>query len=319
MASTGTITIQTNAHKASINDITNYSLMLGGLNVTHAALEQYDPLITGYTRIFMVRKPVLFTKVLSDEFKRFKHILEYGNTAIDGNSDATLDSTPVSGGYVGRQFDIPTITKDDSNQLSVKTFEFSGSPIREVLHFWVNGISDLQSGFAHYGGLIQDGKLAYKQANHTAEFIYVVTDRTGMKVEYACQFCNCFPKGYKNDQFNYDAGSHEYVDTTVEFYGTKYESAEINAKAAILLQNYQILVNSLEFNSGLNDQIVDDGNIEIGYNAKTGKLEKGSRINYRAEDPLTKSGSKNYDYTTYNKTTPSYTKAGATYGNDSEK
>ena len=170
---TGTITIQTNAHKASINDITNYSLMLGGLNVTHAALEQYDPLITGYTRIFMVRKPVLFTNILVDEFTRFKHILEYGNTAIDGNSDATLDSAPVNGGYVGRSFDIPTITKDDSNQLSVKTFEFSGSPIREILHFWCNAIADNQSGYASYGGLIQSGQLSYKQANHTAEFIVV--------------------------------------------------------------------------------------------------------------------------------------------------
>ena len=317
---TGTITIQTNAHKASIDDITNYSLMLGGLNVTHAALDQYDPLITGYTRIFMVRKPILFTNILVDEFTRFKHILEYGNTAIDGNSDATLDSAQVNGGYVGRSFDIPTITKDDSNQLSVKTFEFSGSPIREILHFWCNAIADNQSGYASYGGLIQSGQLSYKQANHTAEFIVVSTDRTGMKVENACMWANCFPKGYKNDQFNYSSGTHDLVETTVDFYGTKYESAEINKKAEILLQKYQILVNSLEFNSGLNDQIVE-GAIEIGYNAKSGKLEKGSQIKYRTtSDPLTnKSGSHHYDYTTYDLTTPSYTKAGATYGNDSKK
>jgi len=299
------VTIQTNAHKADNADITKYSLMLGGLNVTRDALNQYDPLITGYGRLFMVRKPNLFNKILSDEFNKFKHILEYGNTGISGINDVDLSSTQIKGGYVGREFDIPTLATDSTNGFSIKTFEFSGSPIREVLHFWVNGISDLQSGFAHYGGLIQDGKLAYKQANHTAEFIYVVTDRTGMKVEYACQFCNCFPKGYKNDQFNYDAGSHEYVDTTVEFYGTKYESAEINAKAAILLQNYQILVNSLEFNSGLDDVVsTADGVLTpTGYNQKTGKIENQSVINYRNAD-------KSYDYDTYNKTTPSYTTKG---------
>ena len=38
-------------------------------------------------------------------------------------------------------------------------------------------------------------ELAYSQSNHTAKFIYVVTDRTGMKVEYACMFANCMPKG----------------------------------------------------------------------------------------------------------------------------
>lgn len=316
MANITPITIQTNAHKASINSIENYSLMLGGLNVTHAALEQYDPLITGYTRIFMVRKPIIFTKILQDEFNRFKHILEYGNTAISGQGDAQLNAAQISGGYVGREFDIPTVTKDDSNGLSIKTFEFSGSPIREILHFWCNAISDNQSGFATYGGLIQSGQLSYKQANHTAEFIVVSTDRTGMKVENSCMWCNCFPKGYKNDQFNYTAGTHEQVDYDVEFYGTKYESAEINKKAEILLKKYQILVNSLEFNSGLGDTIKEDGNIESGYNAKTGKLVHDingvkDKIDYRTDDPLK---TNKYDYSTFDLTTPSYTNKGAKDG-----
>ena len=96
------ITIQTGAHKYTNNKITSYSLMMGGLNVTHDALAQYDPLITGYGRLFMVRKPVLMTTLMSDEFKRFKHILEYGNTGVSGIGDVTLDSTQISGGYAGK-------------------------------------------------------------------------------------------------------------------------------------------------------------------------------------------------------------------------
>ena len=101
------------------------------------------------------------------------------------------------------------------------------------------------------------------------------------------------------------AGQHEFVDTSIEFYGTKYESAEINAKAAILLQNYQILVNSLEFNSGLDDVVsTADGILKpSGYNQKNGKIESQGNINYRNAD-------KAYDYDTYNKTTPSYTTKG---------
>ena len=311
------ITIQTNAHKASINNIENYSLMLGGLNVTHAALEQYDPLITGYTRLFMVRKPIIFTRILTEEFNRFKHILEYGNTAISGIGDAQLNATQISGGYVGREFDIPTTTKDDSNELSIKTFEFSGSPIREILHFWCNAISDNQSGFATYGGLIQSGELSYKQANHTAEFIVVSTDRTGMKVENACMWCNCFPKGYKNDHFNYTAGTHEQVDLDVNFYGTKYESSEINKKAEILLKKYQILVNSLEFNSGLDngdESFEEPTTVTRGYNAKTGQLENRPN-NYRFDGGVAElfnaKTTSDYDYDTFNKTTPSYTAVGA--------
>ena len=44
-------TLQTHIKKYDKNFITNYSLFLGGLNATQKALEQYDPLKTGYARI----------------------------------------------------------------------------------------------------------------------------------------------------------------------------------------------------------------------------------------------------------------------------
>lgn len=52
------ITIQTGAHQYNDSNLQNYSLMMGGLNVTRGALDQYDPLVTGYYRLFMVRKPI---------------------------------------------------------------------------------------------------------------------------------------------------------------------------------------------------------------------------------------------------------------------
>lgn len=277
------ITIQTGAHRYTNTNLTSYSLMLGGLNVTHDALAQYDPLITGYGRLFMVRKPVLMTELMSAEFKRFKHILEYGNTGVSGIGDVTLDSTQISGGYAGKSFEIPTVAKDDTNQFTVNTFEFSGSPIRECLHTWINSISDLDSGYAHYGGLIANGKLAYSQANHTAEFIYTVTDRTGMLVEYSCMFANCFPKGYKNDQFNTTQGEHNYVEYNIDFSTTKYEGIDVNNKAATLLKTYQVLVNSLEFNTGLT-KIVNDlaTNDARGYDANDGTIKKQNSIKYRS-------------------------------------
>ena len=192
-------TIQTGAHQANNKKLRNYSLMLGGLNVTHEVLAQYDPLITGYGRLFMVRSPQTMTQLLPDKFKNFKHILEYGNTQVQGLGDVSVDFQQITGGYAGRSFEIPSVAKDETTSFQVTCYEFSGSPIREVLHSWINTTTDLQSGLTHYGGLIASGNLEYSQAAHTAEFIYVVTDRTGMKVEYACLLANCFPKGYKND------------------------------------------------------------------------------------------------------------------------
>ena len=54
----GVQTIQSNIRNADSHaSIMNYALFMGGTNVTHDVLEQYDPLKTGYSRIFMVRKP----------------------------------------------------------------------------------------------------------------------------------------------------------------------------------------------------------------------------------------------------------------------
>lgn len=315
--------IQTNAHQFDGNKILNYSMMLGGMQATRDVLEQYDPLVTGYGRLFMVRPPKQMLNLMSDKTKYFKHMLEYANTQVQGLNDVTLESQQVTGGYAGRSFEIPTVAKDETNSFTVTVFELSGSPIREYLHTWINTISDIQTGLSHYGGLIASGKLGYSQANHTAEFIYVVTDRTGMKVEYACLFANCFPKGYKNDQFNYQAGEHQFVETAIEFSCVKYEGADVNAKAKILLDNYQILVNSIEFNTGLTDIIKSDGihlNDEgntvwgpTGYDGKTGELKDKEGIHYFNVVDKSAKFNESTDYMT-----PSWSQAGNEYENNTD-
>lgn len=281
------VTIQTNAHQFSTNNIKNYSLMMGGLNVTHDVLKQYDPLIGGYYRLFMVRKPLWLQRYFetttgTSKFDAFKHILEYGNVGVSGLNNLQMEFDQIKGGYAGKQFEIPKVATDDTNSFTVKVFEFSGSPVREILHTWINGISDENSGFAHYNGLIASGQVAYSQANQTAEFIYVVTDRTGMKVEYACQFCNCIPKSVPTDHFNSEAGEHNYAQFDVEFTCTKYTGVDVNEKAAILLRNNQIMVNSLEFFSGLTSTSTPELVQATGYNPETDKLTNQNEISYRA-------------------------------------
>lgn len=312
MATVEMNTIQTGAHQANNANLTKYSLMLGGLNVTNEVLAQYDPLITGYGRLFMVRSPMTMTKLLPSKFKKFKHVLEYGNTKVEGLGDVSVDFQSFTGGYVGKSFEIPGVAKDDTSSFSVTCYEMSGSPIREMLHSWINTTSDIQTGLTHYGGLIASGNLEYSQANHTAEFIYVVTDRTGMKVEYACLLANCFPKGYKNDQFNYSSGEHNLVETTIEFTCTKYESMDINDKAKTLLKNYQILCNSIEFYSGLDGVSALKSANGTMYNSKTGKLESQSEnLDKFFVDPKVKNAQTGKPFNANgSKITPSYTNVG---------
>lgn len=249
-----TDTLQANIHTHDFNSLEQYSLFMGGLNVNHDSLVQYDPLKTGFGRIFMTRKPTFLDQLIPDKLKKFKHIIEYANTGVNGLNNITVDFEAIQGGYVGKQFEIPMIAKDDTNSITIKCYEFSGSPIREVLHMWVTGVLDIQSGFSHYHGV----DLPVNQANHTAEFIYLNTDQSGKRIEYACFLANCFPKEIKEDHFNYDAGQHALVPLDLEFTCTKYVSPQINAVAIKLLDKYNILMNYLDYNSGFRLADVDN-------------------------------------------------------------
>lgn len=279
-------TFQTGIYQnTSAGKITDYALFLGGLNVTRQALEQYDPLKTGYGRLFMIRQPRFLETLatedanLNNKLKMFKHILEYANIGVSGNNNITVTTNSMAGGYTNRSVDMPSIATDDSNELSIKVFEFSGSPIREIIQYWVNGVTDINSGLAHYYGLIgkydEQNKVGWQvsQANHTAEFIYVSTDQSGRNVEYAALFANCFPKEIKFDQFNYDSGQHSLVEMDVAFTATRYMSPQINDQAKQLLDKYNILMNSLNFHSGYKVEENDKGSNGSYYDSTTGLLK----------------------------------------------
>ena len=266
-------TIQSNIKSSSSTDsITDYALFMGGTNVTHDVLYNYDPLKTGYGRLFMIRKPVFLDQVIPNKLKKFKHILEYGNTAVSGINDIQVQFNQISGGYTGKSFEIPSFASDDTNAFQVRVYEFSGSPIREVLHTWINGTTDLLTGLSTYYGI--DERIGRLQANQTAEFIYVATDNTGKNVEYACMFANCFPKNINMDAFNYTAGEHNLVETTIEFTCTKYDGIQINQIAQALINKYRLLANSLNFYSGIDVDKIESqmGRRAFGYDVATGKM-----------------------------------------------
>lgn len=274
-------TFQSNIHTHDMANITDYALFLGGLNVTRDSLLQYDPLKTGFGRIFMIRKPIFVDNKIPDKMRKFKHVLEYANTGVSGNNNISMQFNQLQGGYTNKQMEIPNIATDDANELVIKTYEFSGSLMREVIQYWINGVADIQSGFSTYycDGTPNDVNynLPVCQANQTAEFIYVVTDQTGKNVEYAALFANCFPKEIKLDHFNYDAGQHELVPMEIAFTCSRYISPQINEKAKQLLTKYNILMNSLNFNSGYTDSdLYPNGDNGSHYDINTGKLTSKS-------------------------------------------
>jgi hypothetical protein len=251
--------IQSNIKRGK-DDMTSYSLFLGGLDVTQKALQQYDPLRTGYARVFFVGKPVflskLFEKASDTEKKRYKsfwHMLEYGFVSVDGIQNTSLEFEAISGGYAGRSFEIPTLSRDETNSITLRVYEMAGSPMREMLDLWITGIADPYTGLSHYQGVRKENAdIALSQANHTAEMIYVQTDPTGNSngIEYAALLCNMVPKIVKKDHFNYESGAHPLTQLDIEFTATKYESRQINEVAKALVAKQKILSNYTYFQSG---------------------------------------------------------------------
>lgn len=254
-------TIQSNIKQYNGADMNKYSLFLGGLNVTHRALAQYDPLKTGYARIFFTKMPPFMKALMPERTKQIRHLMEYGFTGVDGIQNTSMDFETIMGGYSGRGFEVPVVAKDDTNSLTVKLYEFAGSPVREFMSTWISGIADPYTGYGRYHGLVDPAEckalgvqvpFRYAQHNHSAEAIFLQTDPTGLttNIEYCCLITNMVPKLAKVDHFNYDSGQHQIVQVDVEFTATKYESPQINEIGKALLKRYPVIKDSLYFHSG---------------------------------------------------------------------
>ena len=271
-------TLQDNIRKCDNTEITNYAYWLGGTDTTNAALAQYDLLRTGYGRLFILRMPAFVEFLLEDETRVFKHMLEFGNVGISGIQGYTAEFASVTAGYVGNTVEIPTSVKDDTNSITIRIYETQGSLIRTYIDFWLTGVSDPYTGLSHYHGArdVDENSSSYvlSQANHTMEALYVATDPTGEQAEYVCLLTNMFPRSSDHSHFEYEPGSHDLVQLSLEFTYTKYMSAQINYIGTVALNKFAILKNFLNMYSGYPaakvEEIVGDHNITNWTNPETG-------------------------------------------------
>lgn len=244
--------------KRNQRDFQEYSMFMGGLDVTHKNIDYLDPLRTNFVRIFITQMPKFMMDKNSDFAMRFKHYVEMGFIGIDGIANTTMDTEEVTGGYAGNRFKVPSVVKDETDTVTIKLYELTGSPVREFIDTWITGIADPLTGLAHYHGWISDS-CPYSAKNHTMEMFYVATDPTGRDdaIEYACLFANMFPTEVKKDHFNYESGTHPVVQLDIPFVANRYESPQINEIARMLLEKYRILRDYLNFDSGYTSEDID--------------------------------------------------------------
>lgn len=261
-------TLQDNINTPNMENVTNYAFWLGGTDTTNAALKQYDLLRTGYGRIFILQMPKFVQYLLPSETAKFRHLLQFANTGIDGIQGYTVDFTSVTVGYVGNTVELPINVKDDTSAITIKIYETQGSLIRTYLDFWITGTIDPFTGLSHYHGAREvtggsngttDKKsvMYLSQSNQTMEALYVATDPTGEKPEYVCLLTNMFPKGSDHSHFAYEAGSHDLVQLSLEFTASKYMSSQINYIGCEALKRYNILKNYLNMYSGYDSSKIE--------------------------------------------------------------
>lgn len=255
---------QSNIKQFRGNNLTDFSLFLGGVNVKNAALSQWDPLRTGYTRIFITKLPVFMETMFPALSKNFRHILEYGFMKVEGLGNIQAEFDQVTGGYNGEGFDVMTNVKDDTNEITITVLEFSGSPVREYLELWISGVMDIKAGIGHYHGAI-DKSVPYQQANHTMEMFIVNTGPTGRSedIEHCDFIANMMPKNIKLDQFNYNSGEHPIVSVDIPFTAVRYKSWQINEVGKRLLMSFKSLRNYNDFQSGYTYKDSGGGKTEI--------------------------------------------------------
>ena len=248
-------TIQSNI-KRNTKDFSQYSIWLGGVDVSAKNIDQFDPLRTGYARLFLVRCPRFMEIFDLDMSKRFKHFVEMGFIGVSGIANTTMEYEKLTGGYAGNNFDIPSVCRDETDGITIRLYELSGSPVREYVDTWMTGISDPLTGLSHYHGVI-DETCTFKASNHIMESFYVCTDPTGIEIEYACMFSNQMPKTVAKQHFEYESGSHPAVRLDLDFTATRYESPQINEICSALLNKFRILRDYLNFTSGYTTDDID--------------------------------------------------------------
>lgn len=251
------VTIQSNLNP-NTNNYQNFSYFLGGVDVTHQNLDKFNPYIQGVSRIFMFTVPQFMDKMYPDKTKNFRSYVETGYTRIDGIGDLSVDFVDFEGGFAGQRFSNVSLSRDDTDTITISLYEQTGSPVREYVDTWITGTRDPRTGIAHYHGALEKhkGVITYGEKNHTAEFIYMTLDPTGKSIEYACMFAHAFPTKVSKSHLNYEKGNRDNVLMDLEFKVTKYESPAINQVALWYLANSTVEYNYLNFTPNITESNV---------------------------------------------------------------
>jgi hypothetical protein len=241
--------IRSRAFSSDSNVKTDFStdnLFTGVWNLNRDNLDRFDPFIQGWAAIVWTKLPAFFEKSSKSAVTtQFKHLTEKNFKSFSGISDITLEADQMSAGFTGNELPVATTIKKENTSFTLKHYELSGSPVREMYQYWITGIRDPETGVATYHGAIANGNLVYSMKNHTGELLYVVTDPSfaiggAMGIEFAAYYTNVFPTKIPQDHLNYSSGDHGLTEIDIEFRGNYHVGTQVNNLAKNAMKSYKI-------------------------------------------------------------------------------
>ena len=281
------ITLQSGIREFN-QDISGYTGMLGGLTADIHTLRSLNPETTNRVMVVMYRGPYFMMKYLAPDgniysntslFRTYKKVLEYYNTSVTVNfGGRDLATTPIKGGFAGRQINIPTQQNAQAGQsITIGVNELVGRPITNFTNMWVDGIADGITGLTTYHGLVagginkEDG--TYRQIFSTdpglepspawevAEFLIIALDRSGARVEGAVAAIGCTPQAKIGQEIftMQNGGNSQVLGLQLTFNCQLVESAYINDLASRYVKQFAVFGNSNNFNPGAGDAFFKDG------------------------------------------------------------
>ena len=278
-------------------NLTQYTGMLGGLTPDIHTLKSLNPLTTNHVMVVMYRGPFFMMHYFAGkngnayqnrEFATYKKVIEYYNMGVQCNiQDATLASSPLQGGFAGRQINMPTVQNAQTGQtLQITVPELVGRPIANFHNMWIDGIADPITGLTTYHGLVSGSvdengipQRLFKANNESsslaldpspawevAEFLIIALDRSGSRVEAAVMALGCVPQQkVGNEIFNMNATGQSQIAQLQLTYSCQYvQSAYVNDLAARYVKQFAVFGNSLNFNPGAGDAFFKNANNSDG-------------------------------------------------------
>jgi hypothetical protein len=275
-------------------NINDYSGMISGLAPDIHTLKSLNPETTNRVRIFMYRGPFFLMQYLAGSsknaygnniFSTYKKLIEYYNMGFRPTKNGgQLQQGSLQGGFAGRNIAIPTTQTSGNNEsLQITIPELVGRPATTVHNMWIDGISDRMTGLTTYFGLVAGSgsvtsegntlKRVFKPAEgesnlalepspayEVAEFLIVVLDRSGARVEAATAALGCYPQGRVGDDlFEHNNNGQSNIQQLTLTYNCQFvESSYVNDFAARVVAQQSIFGSYMNLNPGFGDAMFTD-------------------------------------------------------------